>query len=177
MIQDVLDAISHKRKWNNQDVQVTNLDLEKAEYAILNSYDVSLRLGPASEFAYKLKDSQVSKWKKFGDFGGGDFESLVDDLSFKGVVDEFQIKGPFELRASGDDRFQLMLPVFFLYASFCFSVFLLPSYFCFTDTLCLFVLLHLESLSYCSILLVCSLLYMVIIIGHLKRKGNVWFLL
>lgn len=92
------------------------MDLEKAEYAILSSYDVSFRVGSISEFAYKLKDNEVSKWNKVGDFG--DFESLVDELSYKGVVDEFEIQGPFELRAKGGDRFQLMLPVIFLFGLF-----------------------------------------------------------
>ncbi|KAL1821923.1 hypothetical protein ACET3Z_016792 [Daucus carota] len=109
-LKDVLDAISVKRKWNNQDVEVTNLDLDKAEYAVVNNYDVSLRLGSISEFEYKLRDSEVSEWKKVGEFGG-DFERLVEDVSSKGVVDEFEIEGPFELCASGDHRFQLILPM------------------------------------------------------------------
>lgn len=108
-----------KRKWNNQDVEVTNLDLDKAEYAVVNNYDVSLRLGSISEFEYKLRDSEVSEWKKVGEFGG-DFERLVEDVSSKGVVDEFEIEGPFELCASGDHRFQLILPVYFLFDAFCF---------------------------------------------------------
>lgn len=109
------------------------MDLEKAEYAILSSYDVSLRVGSISEFAYKLKDNEVSKWNKVGEFG--EFERLVDELSSKGVVDEFEIEGPFELRAKGGDRFQLMLPVFFLFVSFCCYV-EVAVLFCFSDAFC-----------------------------------------
>lgn len=138
-----MDAISEKRKWKNEDVEVTNLDLEKAEYAILSSYDVSFRVGSISEFAYKLKDNEVSKWSKVGEFG--DFESLVDELSDKGVVDEFEIQGPFELRASGGDRFQLNLPVFFLFGLFRyflnFAIFVLFTLFCCYNVNVIFVLL------------------------------------
>lgn len=139
-----MDAISEKRKWKNEDVEVTNLDLEKAEYAILSSYDVSFRVGSISEFAYKLKDNEVSKWSKVGEFG--DFESLVDELSDKGVVDEFEIQGPFELRASGGDRFQLNLPVFFLFGLFRyyvnFAIFVLFTLFCcYNVNVVIFVLL------------------------------------
>lgn len=139
-----MDAISEKRKWKNEDVEVTNLDLEKAEYAILSSYDVSFRVGSISEFAYKLKDNEVSKWIKVGEFG--DFESLVDELSDKGVVDEFEIQGPFELRASGGDRFQLNLPVFFLFGLFRyyvnFAIFVLFTLFCcYNVNVVIFVLL------------------------------------
>ncbi|KAK1405727.1 hypothetical protein POM88_005332 [Heracleum sosnowskyi] len=117
-LKDVLGAISEKRKWSNEDIEVTNLDLEKAEFAILSSYDLSFRVGSISEFAYTLKANEVSKWSKVGEFG--EFERLVEDLSSKGVVDEFEIQGPFELRAKGGDhRFQLMLPVWFLFGLLC----------------------------------------------------------
>lgn len=111
------------------------MDLEKAEYAILSSYDVSFRVGSISEFAYKLKDNEVSKWSKVGEFG--DFESLVEELSDKGVVDEFEIQGPFELRASGADRFQLNLPVF-CYVNF--AIFILFASFCYYVNVVVFVL-------------------------------------
>lgn len=102
-----------RQKWNPEDVRVSNLDSKKVRYGNLQRYEISVRFGK-SEVVFKLWDDEVLKWRKFKK--RGDFESLVNEVSSKAVLDAFKIEGPFELRVGGDDELQLMLPVLTLFA-------------------------------------------------------------
>ncbi|KAL6951891.1 signal peptidase I, partial [Sarracenia purpurea var. burkii] len=106
-LEDVLRAISVGQEWNSsEDVRVSKLDAKNAKFGSSDRYEFRLRI-EKTELIFKLRD-EVSSWKKMKK--GGDFESLIKEVSSKAVLDAFRVEGPLELRVGGDDELSLLLP-------------------------------------------------------------------
>uniref|UniRef100_A0A5B6ZXG4 Signal peptidase I n=1 Tax=Davidia involucrata TaxID=16924 RepID=A0A5B6ZXG4_DAVIN len=106
-LQDVLNAISVRQKWNSEDVRVSKLDVRNAKFGTSQRYEFRFRIGK-SKLIFKFRE-EVSLWKKLRK--GGDFESLVKDVSSVAVLDTLRVEGPFELLVGGDDELSLLLPL------------------------------------------------------------------
>lgn len=111
-MQDVLEAIAKREKWDLEDIRMSRLDGRRAKYGNLWKYEFGVRLGK-TEIVFKVFD-QVSQWTKFESLGKrnwSDFESLIKEIGSKAVLDGFKIEGPLELYAAGEHDFTLNLPV------------------------------------------------------------------
>uniref|UniRef100_A0A5B6ZU79 Signal peptidase I n=1 Tax=Davidia involucrata TaxID=16924 RepID=A0A5B6ZU79_DAVIN len=106
-LEDVLNAISARQRWNSEDVRVSKLDVRNAKFGSSQRYEFRFRIGK-SELIIKFRD-EVSSWKKLRK--GGDFESLVKEVSSVAVLDTFRVEGPFELLVDRGDELMLLLPL------------------------------------------------------------------
>ncbi|KAA8537695.1 hypothetical protein F0562_027315 [Nyssa sinensis] len=107
LLEDVLNAISVRQKWNSKDVRVSKLDMRNAKYGSSQRYEFRFRVGKR-EFIFKFRD-EVSLWKKLRK--GGDFESLVKEISLVAVLDTLRVDGPFELIVNRGHELSLLLPL------------------------------------------------------------------
>ncbi|KAK9270420.1 hypothetical protein L1049_025999 [Liquidambar formosana] len=107
-LQDVLKAISVRQRWNLEGLRVSELDVRKARLGKARRFEFRIRIGK-SDLLFRFSD-EVASWKKLRK-RGGDFGSLVTEISSMAVLDTFKVEGPFELRVDGDDELSILLPL------------------------------------------------------------------
>ncbi|XP_006354938.1 uncharacterized protein [Solanum tuberosum] len=110
-LEDVLEGIAEREKWDLQDLRVSKLDVKKSKFGTFRKYEFRVRIGK-TEFVFMMAD-EVSQWKSFHfpNKNESDFESLVKEIGSKVTLDVLKIQGPFELYATGDDYLSLTFPL------------------------------------------------------------------
>lgn len=113
ILQDVLNEISTKQKWNLEEVRFTKLEVKKLRIGTGRSFEIRIRLGK-SRFVFIFPD-EVTDWRRRRRSGGGrdvELDEIVKEANSSKVLDPVVLKGPLELRVDGDDdRLSLALPM------------------------------------------------------------------
>ncbi|KAF5740719.1 hypothetical protein HS088_TW11G00796 [Tripterygium wilfordii] len=111
-LQDVLNEISARKKWDLEGIRVSEVDVNKARFGTAQNYEFQIRLGKKNRYVVFIFPGEVSSWKKLKEGEAeANFESLVRAVGSEAVLDPFKIEGPFELRVDGDDELSLLLPM------------------------------------------------------------------
>eukprot|EP00262_Sarcandra_glabra_P010542 TRINITY_DN25834_c0_g1_i1.p1 TRINITY_DN25834_c0_g1~~TRINITY_DN25834_c0_g1_i1.p1 ORF type:complete len:152 (+),score=16.33 TRINITY_DN25834_c0_g1_i1:61-516(+) len=108
-LQDILKAISVKQTWNLEEIRVSDVDVRNARVGSSQMHEFRLWIAEAV-LGFRFPDD-IWFWKKLSK-GEGQFGlDLINSVVSKPLLKPFELEGPFELRAEGDDRLSLVLLV------------------------------------------------------------------
>ncbi|XWS24290.1 hypothetical protein CRYUN_Cryun28dG0088400 [Craigia yunnanensis] len=109
ILQDVIEKIALKQKWEWEGLNFSKLEVSKARFGAGKRYEFRIRFGK-SHLLFKFPD-EVSSWNKFSKGSGSNFLDFVKQINSTAVLDSFKMEGPFELRLAANHQASLLLPL------------------------------------------------------------------
>ncbi|XVE69988.1 hypothetical protein DITRI_Ditri10aG0035600 [Diplodiscus trichospermus] len=109
ILQDVIEKIASKQKWELEGLNFSKLEVSKARFGVGKRYEFRIRFGK-THLLFKFPD-EVSSFNKFTKGSGGDFLDFVNEINSSASLDSFEMEGPFELRLAPNHEASLLLPL------------------------------------------------------------------
>ncbi|KAB2096648.1 hypothetical protein ES319_A01G121400v1 [Gossypium barbadense] len=109
LLQDVIEKIALKQKWEPEGLNFSKLELSKVRFGTGKRYEFRIRFGK-THMLFKFPD-EVSSLKKFTRRNSDDFLDFVNEINSSAVLEPFTMEGPFELRLSPGHQASLLLPL------------------------------------------------------------------
>ncbi|XWS25685.1 hypothetical protein CRYUN_Cryun27aG0088900 [Craigia yunnanensis] len=109
ILQDVIEKIALKQKWELEGLNFSKLEVRKARFGAGKRYEFRIRFGK-THLLFKFPD-EVSSLNKFTKGSGSDFLDFVNEINSSALLDSFKMEGPFELRLSPNHQASLLLPL------------------------------------------------------------------
>ncbi|KAA3451067.1 putative thylakoidal processing peptidase 2, chloroplastic [Gossypium australe] len=108
ILQDVIEKIALKQKWELEGLNFSKLELSKVRFGTGKRYEFRIRFGK-THLLFKFPD-EVSSLKKFTRRSSDDFLDFVNEINSSAVLEPFTMEGPFELRLSPGHQASLLFP-------------------------------------------------------------------
>lgn len=109
LLQDVIEKIALKQKWELEGLNFSKLELSKVRFGTGKRCEFRIRFGK-THLLFKFPD-EVSSLKKFTKRSSNDFLDFVNEINSSAVLEPFTMEGPFELRLSPGHQASLLFPL------------------------------------------------------------------
>ncbi|XP_039023830.1 uncharacterized protein LOC120156597 isoform X1 [Hibiscus syriacus] len=109
ILQDVIEKIALKQKWEAEGLNFTKFELSKVRFGTGKRYEFRIRFGK-THLLFKFPD-EVSSLNKLTERSSDDFLDFVNEINSSAVLDPFTIEGPFELFLSRAHQSSLLFPL------------------------------------------------------------------
>ncbi|KAK9026304.1 hypothetical protein V6N11_039145 [Hibiscus sabdariffa] len=109
ILQDVIEKIALKQKWELEGLNFTKFELSKIRFGTGKRYEFWIRFGK-THLLFKFPD-EVSSLNKLTKRSSHDFLDFVNEINSSAILDSFTMEGPFELRLSPSHQASLLFPL------------------------------------------------------------------
>ncbi|KAL4273477.1 hypothetical protein GQ457_13G008810 [Hibiscus cannabinus] len=110
ILQDVIEKIALKQKWELEGLNFTKFELSKIRFGTGKRYEFWIRFGK-THLLFKFPDEVSSLNKLTKRSSSDDFLDFVNEINSSAILDSFTMEGPFELRLSPSHQASLLFPL------------------------------------------------------------------